>query len=532
MNRIKLFGCLLPLLSILIVSCHKDLDRVPTNGQLSDETFKDLKGYSDVAARVYSAFATTSGSGSGNTDLASPDAGFTDYFRCFWYAQTLSSDEGILAWNDPGVQDFQNLNWGASNDVLKMLYQRAYLQITRANDFLRESTPEKVASRGITGADADKIKVFRAEIRYLRAYQYWALMDLFGQPGLATEETTIGAVPPPQIMRPDLFVWIEKELKEIEADLPAQRTAQYGRVDKGAVWALLSRMYLNAGVYTGTPKYNECIEYSKKLIDGGYSLETNYGHLFLADNYKCTNEFIFSIVYDGRKIQTYGGTTFLIHAGIVSAMAAANLQTTVLGVTGSGWSGIRAKKTLPGLFPDPSGNTDKRAMFYQGNPIDISTPSDANQGWPVMKFRNMTREGKPGNDPGGQLVDADMPLFRLAEIYFNYAEAVLRGGTGGSASQALTYINLIRRRAFGNTSNDFASIDLKTLLEEKGREMYWEGTRRIDLVRYNLFTSGDYLWPWKGGSPTGTSAPSFRNIYPIPTLEVNANPNLKQNPNY
>jgi hypothetical protein len=519
-------------MSILIISCHKDLDRVPTNGQFADETFKNLDGYQRVAARVYSAFATTSGSGAGNSDLASPDAGFTDYFRCYWYAQTLSSDEGILAWNDPGVQDFQNLNWGASNDVLMFLYQRAFLQISRANDFLRESTPEKVSSRGITGADADKIKALRAEIRYLRAYQYWALMDLFGQTALATEATTVGGAPPPQILRPDLFVWIEKELKEIETELPAQRTTQYGKPDKGAVWALLSRMYLNAAVYTGAARYNECIEYSKKVIDGGYSLEPNYGHLFLADNYKCTNEFIFSIVYDGRKVQTFGGTTFLVHAGIVPAMATANIPTTVLGVTGGGWSGIRAKKTLPSLFPDPSGNTDKRAMFFQGSPIDISTPSNASQGWPVMKFRNLTRDGKPGNDISGTHVDADMPLFRLAEMYFNYAEAVLRGGTGGSASQALTYVNLIRRRAFGNTSNDLSSIDLRTLLDERGREMYWEGTRRIDLVRYNLFTTASYLWPWKGGSPNGTSVPDFRNIYPIPTLEVNANPNLKQNPNY
>jgi hypothetical protein len=150
-----------------------------------------------------------------------------------------------------------------------------------------------------------------------------------------------------------------------------------------------------------------------------------------------------------------------------------------------------------------------------------------------MKYRNLTRTGQTGNDrPGLVFVDADVPLFRLAEMNLNYAEAVVRGGTGGTTAQALTYVNQLRARAFGNNDNNFTSLTLQNLLAERGREMYWEGLRRVDLVRYNLFTTGDYLWPWKGGSANGTSVASFRNIYPLPTLEVNGNPNLMQNPNY
>jgi hypothetical protein len=528
MKRFKLAWNLLAVMTVALVSCHKDLDRLPTNGEFSEETFATHEGYVAVAARVYSAFATTSGEGPGSTDLRAGDAGFSDFYRCLWYTQTLSSDEGILAWNDPGVQDFQNLNWAASNDVLRLLYQRSFLQITRANDFLREATPEKVAARGITGANADNIKRLVAEVRFLRAFQYWVLMDVFGNPGFATEANTIGAAPPAQIRRDSLFNWLERELKAIEPELADPRTNQYGRADKGAAWALLSRMYLNSQVYTGVARYSQCIEYSKKVIDAGYTLEADYRHLFLADNHLSRGEIIFPIVYDGRKVQTFGGTTFLVHAGIVPGMNAAEL-----GVSGSGWSGIRAKKSLPDLFPDPSGSTDKRAMFYRTNPIDIAQPSNASEGWPVMKYKNLTRSGQTGNDrPALQFVDSDVPLFRLAEMYLNYAEAVVRGGTGGTTSQALTYINQLRARAFGNSDNNFTSLTLQNLLAERGREMYWEGLRRVDLVRYNLFTTGDYLWPWKGGSVNGTSVPNFRNIYPLPTLEVNGNPNLIQNPNY
>jgi hypothetical protein len=124
-------------------------------------------------------------------------------------------------------------------------------------------------------------------------------------------------------------------------------------------------------------------------------------------------------------------------------------------------------------------------------------------------------------------------MFRLGEAYLIYAEAQLRGG-GGDAGQALTYVNALRQRAYGNTSGNItaAQLTLPFILDERGRELLWEAHRRTDLVRYGLFTGGTYLWSWKGGAATGTSTDAHLNVYPIPATELVANPKLKQNAGY
>jgi starch-binding outer membrane protein, SusD/RagB family len=115
----------------------------------------------------------------------------------------------------------------------------------------------------------------------------------------------------------------------------------------------------------------------------------------------------------------------------------------------------------------------------------------------------------------------------------NAAEAQLRGGTGISGAQALSYVNLVRRRAYRNDpAGDYATLSLGEMIRERGRELHWEGLRRTDLIRFDLFTSGSYLWPWKGGIANGTGVGAFRALYPIPAADLSANPNLVQNPNY
>ncbi|HSK13048.1 MAG TPA: RagB/SusD family nutrient uptake outer membrane protein [Phnomibacter sp.] len=508
-------------------SCHKDLDRFPTNDLTSEVVYKDINGYLGVASKAYASMALTGSNGPGSSDLAGIDAGTSDFIRLWWKAQTLSTDEAVVAWNDPGIQDFHNMNWSSNNEMLRGLYNRCIYVVSVVNEFLRESTPEKLSSRGITGADATLVESFRNELRFIRAYQYWVLMDLFGNPPFITENDRVGLTAPPQISRTDLFRYIETELIAIEPALAPHRSLPYGRVDRGAAQALLSRLYLNANVYTGTPKWTEAITYAKRVIDAGYALVPNYGHLFLADNHLNTTENIFTIQYDGLNIQNYGGTTFIVHAQIVSGMTA-----TQFGVNG-GWSGIRATRALPDKFPENTRGSDSRFLFFTGNPADIEAVSQAAEGWPSIKFKNITRTGAAGRDPSGEFVDTDFPIFRLAEMYLNAAEAQLRGGGGITGAQALTYFNTIRRRAFGGTNaGDFTSITLADILDERSREMHWEGLRRTDLIRYGHFTSGTYLWPWKGGVRNGTGVAAFRNLYPIPAADLSANANLVQNPNY
>ena len=115
-----------------------------------------------------------------------------------------------------------------------------------------------------------------------------------------------------------------------------------------------------------------------------------------------------------------------------------------------------------------------------------------------------------------------------------YAEAVLRGGSGGDKTTAVGYINQLRERAYGNTNGNITAADLTLnfILDERGRELYWEGHRRTDLIRFGQFTSATYLWPWKGGVETGTGVDAHYNLFPIPNTDRTANPNLGQNPGY
>jgi len=521
---------------VAVQSCTKKLDLLPTNDVTSETVYATAGGYKQVLAKVYGSFALTGNQGpAGNGDVQGIDEGFSDFYRLFWKAQELSTDEAVISWGDVGIQDFHNMNWTSNNSFLTGLYYRSMYQITLCNEFIRQAADDKLSARGITGADADNIRQYAREARFLRAFQYWVLMDLYGNPPFATENTAIGGAPPPQAKRTEVFNYIESELKAIEPNMPAPRTNEYGRADVAAVWALLARMYLNAQVYTqdpvtlqpGAPRFTDAITYAKKVIDAGYSLVPNYTWLMRADNHQNTNEFIFTINYDGLKTQGYGGTTFLTHACVGGSMPASSF-----GIAG-GWSGTRTTRNLPNLFPDLTGAADKRSQFYTaGQNIEIADITSFTDGLAVTKYRNTKRDGSPGSSQ--DFSDVDMPLFRLAEMYLIYAEAVLRGGTGGDPATALTYINNLRTRAYGNTSGNISSgqLTIDFILDERARELYWEGFRRTDLIRYNKFTEGTYLWPWKGGVNSGTGVQPFRKLYPIPSRDINSNTNLVQNPGY
>ncbi len=508
-------------------SCTKKLDLLPTNDVTATQVYSTPAGYKQAFAKVYGSFAMTGNQGpAGNGDIQGIDEGTSDFLRLFWKAQELSTDEAVVSWGDPGIQDFHNMNWSSSNPMLTGLYYRAYYQITLCNDFINQSSDANLTSRGIKGADADAIKLFRTEARFLRAYQYWVIMDLFGTGPMATEKDQLGSVLPAQASRIDLFNYIESELKAIDPDLVAPKANEYGRADKAAAYALLARIYLNAGVYTGTARWADAVTYSKKVIDAGFALITNYPQLMLADNNLNTSEFILTINYDGLKTQNWGGTTFLTHAPIGGSMKASNF-----GVDG-GWSGLRTTKNLPALFPDLTGTIDARSQFYTpGQNLDITDLTSFTDGYAVTKYKNVTRTGAKGSSL--TWTDIDFPIFRLAEQYLIYAEATLKGGNG-DASLALTYINNLRTRAYGNANGNITSSQLTTdfILDERGRELYWEGFRRTDLVRYNKFVESTYLWPWKGGVKSGTSVAAYRKIYPIPSSDISSNVKLVQNPGY
>jgi starch-binding outer membrane protein, SusD/RagB family len=513
---------------VLLSGCAKDLNRYPSNTTTSSTVYSTAAGYKQALGKVYGAFALTSSTGPDNSDLGGIDAGTSDFVRMLWDAQELSTDEGVCAWNDPGVPDFHNMNWNSGNIILDGLYSRCIYQITVANSFIANCSPSAIAK--FSGTDATNIGYYKAEARFLRAYQYWVLMDLFGNPPFTTETSPIGtAFLPPQISRASLFSYVESELLSLDsanAMVPAMKN-EYARADQACVWALLARMYLNAQVYTGTARYTDAITYASKVIGAGYSLLPKYQDLFLADNNVNNTEQILSIAYDGENTQTYGGTTFIINGAIGGSMTPANY-----GVPGGGWGGNRVTANIPNLFPDLTGTIDNRSLFYtSGQNIVINSIATFTDGLAVTKFQNVTSSGAtPPN--ASVFASTDFPLFRLAEMYLIYAESVIQGGTGGNMAQAVTYFNMLRQRAYGNTNGNVASIALQDIINERAKELYWECFRRTDLVRFGLFTSGSYLWPWKGGIFSGTNVPDYLNLFPLPSSDLNANPNLIQNTGY
>jgi starch-binding outer membrane protein, SusD/RagB family len=512
---------------VLLSSCTKDLERTSPNALTADALYKNEAGYRSSLAKIYGGLALTGNSGpDGSGDLGGIDEGFSSYLRTYWYLQELSTDEAVIGWNDQTIKDLHEMDWSPTEAFNRAFYARVYYQITLANAFIREAADAKVAERGISGADADKIKMYRAEARFLRALSYMHALDLYGNPTFVTENDPVGAFLPARITRANLFTYVESELKAVESLLPAPKANEYGRADQAAVWMTLANLYLNAKVYTGTERYTDAITYSSKVIAAPYTLNTNYGNLFKADNHT-SNENIFTVAFDGTKTRTWGGTTFLVHAPV-----GGDMNVNDYGID-FGWGGIRVTKSIVQKFPDATGTADKRGTFQTaGQQLEINDISEFRHGYSLKKWYNKTSAGAAGSSL--TWVDTDFPMYRLSEAYLIYAEAVLRGGTGGSAAQALTYVNNVRARAYGNTTGNITApqLTLEFILDERAREFLWEGKRRTDLVRYDLFTTAAYLWPWKGGVKDGAAVSATRNLYPIPSAEINANPNLIQNPGY
>lgn len=518
----------------VISSCSSKLDLFPQNDMTPNNAFKDMEGYTSVLAKVYGSLSLGGNEGDGAPDISGLDGGSQiSFIRPFFNLQELPTDEAVVAWNDQTIKDFHNLSWTSADPFIKGMYARPIWNIGLINAFLRESTDAKISERGFTGENATNIRNMAAEARFLRAFNYWVAMDLFGKYSFLTEEDQTGTTPIEKSAA-EIFTYIESELKAIEEILPAARTNVFGRVDRAAAQALLARMYLNAETYTGSGKYNEAATYAKKVIDSGYSLSTSYTRLFQADNHTQANEIIWAINCDGLQTQGHGNTTFLVHAASGDDAPEYNVN--------SGWAGYRATKGLSSKFYAGTATTtnDKRALFttskYKIDPIEneIDDISNFNNGVHVKKWTNNYVDGRVGNDPNRNFVDTDFPVFRLSEMHLIYAEAVLRGANTGDRSTALNYVNTVRARAYGNTSGNIsdAALNLQFILDERARELYWEGHRRTDLIRFNQLVTDTYLWAWKGGVQGGRSVDAKYKLYPVPAEAIMVNPNLKQTAGY
>lgn len=517
-------------------SCVNDLDTQPLDKDelVSNVVFKaDINAYTQSLAKIYAGMVIGGNKGGdADQDVKGIDGGSqASFLRVLWNMQELASDMAHCAWNDPGIPDFNHLSWDSSSPWIKGSYYRLAYQINLANAFLRETTDDKLKSRGCNEQVKKTIKEYRAEARFLRALTYMYALDLYRNYPFFDENSPIGSKRPKQIMKKDLFNYVEKELLESEKSLAAPVvgwTENYGHANKAAAWAALSRLYLNAETYVGVKKYTECITYCKKIIDAGYELEPKYADMFKADN-DHSKEMIFPLRYEGDQTMTWGGMTALLCWGSAQFQEETNAK--------GAWQGVRAKSSLLKLFTNENEykkDTRFSMLRLDGTKnVEIVKEGDfKDNGIPVTKFCNLN---KNGSKPASNEAYVDFPLFRLGEIYLNLAEAVLRGGTGVTKNVAMGYLNQLRKRAYKDKTSapiDDNNFTLKFLLDERGRELFFEAQRRTDLVRFGKYTSGDYVWPWKGGVAEGKGVDDKYKVFPLPSDDIGSNLNLKQNDRY
>lgn len=536
-------------LTVGLGSCTNDLDVTPIDPNLTLETTEEK-----AFTKCYANLGMESRDGAnGSCDIDGYDGGTTGFIRQIFNANELTTDESICGWGDEGISDFVNNTYTAAHPMLEGLYYRLFYGVSMCNDYLYQYEGQ--------------VPVHTAEVRFLRALYYYELMDLYGNVAIITQSAQED-VQFEQSTRAEVFSFIEGELLAVAGESaddnsailndPAVKTADeatgentadgYGRVDKAAAWLLLSRIYLNSEVYTGTAQWDKAATYAKKVIDSPYSLFTggnssysSYEMLFMGDNGSngASCEAILPILQDGKTTSAWAGALFLIASTTKSDMGSFG--------TSEYWAGNRARPEFVAKFFPKAANTpladvkttqsaagDDRALLFgagDGRTLENITTSDFTHGLSVAKWTNVYSNG--GTSHNTQFVDTDVFFMRAAEAYLTYAEALARQNNGvATAGNGKEQIDAIRTRANTYTMDSYTLDDI---LDEWSREFYYEGRRRVDLVRFGQFggTQATYKWSWKGGSYEGTTFDSHLNIFAIPATEINAaSGRIKQNPGY
>ena len=560
MKKIFIKTAMASMLCMGFVSCADELN-IKSVDPLNHPTY-NVEG---LLAKQYATLGLTGQKGPAGVSDLSCDEGESGFIRTVFNLQELMTDETLWAYQEnPGIAPITNMNWTKDNVRVNWAYQRLIFDINLYNFFITEQTGS---------LSEDKI----AEVRFLRALNYYYFLDLFRK---APFKDTFNDNLPTEKSGKDLYEWLDNELTTIEplmAEVGAYNNSEnFGRADRGAAYALHARLALNSAVYTdGQVKdYQKAIDYCDKIINSGkYDLSrvakngySGYQQLFMGDNDcnpEAMKEIIFPIRQDGVKTRAYAGTSYLVNASTISGMPYAS--------TSDPWKCLFArvdlvKKFFPNedipkatdgdLLSKPSKDqviakdnemgistadvvakaNDDRALFYMGvggcdGKVRTLTPGDAItsplNGASFVKWTNLHADGTAQHHQN--FSDTDFPLFRLAEIYLTRAEAKYR--LNGS-QDGLADIQYVQERANRPQELRASSVDEQTLIDEWCREFYMEGRRRSDLVRFGLFTGSKYLWSFKGGAEKGQGVGQKYDIYPIPGDEIKNNPNMTQNPKY
>jgi len=485
----------------------------------------------------------------------------------WWRLAELSGDQ--LAWPTKGPHGEDGGKWkrlhyhswtvdeGGINNAWSLMYGG----VGYCNDPIANISTRDISAMGITQEEKN---AYVSELKLLRAFHFLKLMDLFGGIPLATEPADpANPVYPTTTSRKDVFNFIEKEIKDNINNVPKLSRAMLGRMSQASGYAMLVELYLNAEVWTGTPRWDDCIAAADKLINnegggqnGAMALDPN-----ISDQFKNTNdlskEVIFSIAYDYTRAKfepswtgefyhfaqkdIYGGGRngndgIVLVPGVYTTYKADDLRKTnwlLFGPQIKFSDGVSPVLGTVEYADKPLSFVDNIQKNSKGSTVSTMSEGEENSGVRFNKYKlgnsiaGVVNGVKVEVDPNYN--NTDWNVYRLTWIYFAKAEALMRKNGGVATADAVTLINTCKQRAYTAATwpaNAYtpATLTLDELLAERGREFIFEGFRRDDLIRFGKFTTGTW---WDH-----TASSAIRNLYPIPQRQRDLNPKLTQNPGY
>tara|TARA_R110000796_G_scaffold67449_6_gene154888 strand:- start:22259 stop:23878 length:1620 start_codon:yes stop_codon:yes gene_type:complete len=472
----------------------------------------------------------------------------------YYYHNELSADQ--TAWPQKGRHAYDNGDhirqhyhtWTEQEGRLNNAWSLMWTGLGFVNTAIENIEAVDPTSIGVT---PERLASIVAEAKVLRAYHYMRIMDMWGNVPIVTQ---VGLPSnPPTASREEVFAFIEKEMLENVEKLQPLSPQLIGRMSRAVGYSILSELYLNAAIWSGTPRWDDAIVYADKVINGeGGSLT---GTMELDQDplgpYNNTNEDspenIFQFPFS--KINDFGYNWGSFYMGFTNMKAALDVD----------FSGNNAFVVIPSAFNAYQENDLRKQEWFLFGPQYVkgtTTPilgSEEYNGEPFIYVNNIrkntqgeTGEGsmtngeensgarfnkyRSGSIDDPNYLEGDYVVYRLTELIFNKAEAIMRKNGGVANQAAVDLINQSKVRYF--TATDWptemyntSTLTMDELLAERGREFIFECKRRVDLIRFGKFTTGT----WWDHQPSNDIT---RTLYPIPFRQLQANPNLVQNPGY
>ena len=486
-----------------------------------------------------------------------------EYFRM----QELTTDELILPGRDGNYDDggqyrqHHHHTYTKDHTNVKDVWEWGFGGINTCNRVIN------IIGQSPAKNDDPTKKAALAELKTMRSLFYFFMMDLYGNVPIIDSFPVSGS--PTTKTRAEVFAFIEGSIKSVINDLPVKTSANasaiYGHPTRAMAYALLAKMYINAEVYAGTPRYSDAAAMCDSVITGmAYDLDASWPNVFAPDNGPAIKETIFAIPYDallipGQQFTRHGILAYLYPKYGVPSNLSVSMSTTPNFYDKFNLAGDERTNTwLVGKQYNNDGTPF--TLTLKAKTLDASYPgTDKDTVWQVSIRRDLVMTGKKPFDLGNDYLarcmgirsvkyypdkattaatrnsSNDVPVFRLADIYLLKAEAILRGAAAstvnGELQTPLVLVNKVRARVKAEPATD---VTLTNLLDERGRELYWECWRRNDLIRFGMYETeypipGDIAVP---GYTPGMDKSIDKRIFPIPASELKLNPNLQQNPGY